>query len=68
MDGKGMVATHDLQLSTLEAEYPGIVRNYHFDIQVKEGEMLFDYKLKDGECKVFNASMLLKGIGVEIEN
>ncbi|MGJ1269324.1 MutS-related protein [Sphingobacterium spiritivorum] len=68
MDGKGMVATHDLQLSTLETEYPGIVRNYHFDIQVKEGEMLFDYKLKDGECKVFNASMLLKGIGVEIEN
>jgi len=67
MDGMGMVATHDLQLSTLEGEYPGVVRNYHFDIQVRDGEMLFDYKLKDGECKVFNASMLLKGIGVDIE-
>ncbi len=67
MDGKGMVATHDLQLSTLEGEYPGIMKNYHFDIQVRDGEMLFDYKLKEGECKVFNASMLLKGIGVDIE-
>ena len=66
MNGKGMVATHDLQLSKLAEEYPNDLVNYHFDIQVKDGEMLFDYKLKDGECKVFNASMLLKGIGVEV--
>jgi len=65
--GKGMVATHDLQLSTLADEYPQVVKNYHFDIQVIQGEMLFDYKLKIGECKVFNASMLLKGIGVDVE-
>lgn len=67
-EAKGMVATHDLQLATLAEEYPGKVQNYHFDIQVKEGEMLFDYKLKDGKCTVFNASMLLKGIGVDVES
>lgn len=67
-DGKGMVATHDLQLATLEEEYVGILQNYHFDIQVKEGEMLFDYKLKDGKCTVFNASMLLKGIGIDVDS
>lgn len=65
--GKGMVATHDLQLSTLADEYPQVVKNYHFDIQVIQDEMLFDYKLKIGECKIFNASMLLKGIGVDVE-
>lgn len=65
--GRGMVATHDLQLSTLADEYPKLVKNYHFDIQVIDGEMLFDYKLKIGECKIFNASMLLKGIGVDVE-
>ncbi|UIR56382.1 DNA mismatch repair protein MutS [Sphingobacterium sp. SRCM116780] len=65
--GKGMVATHDLQLSTLADEYPKVVKNYHFDIQVINDEMLFDYKLKIGECKIFNASMLLKGIGVDVE-
>ncbi len=66
MQGKGMVATHDLQLSTLEEEYPDVIKNYHFDIQVRDGEMLFDYKLKNGKCTVFNASMLLKDIGIEI--
>ena len=66
-NGKGMVATHDLQLSTLADEYPNVVKNYHFDIQVIDEEMLFDYKLKIGECKVFNASMLLRGIGVDVE-
>jgi len=67
MDGKGMVATHDLQLSSLEGEFPGEIKNYHFDIRVDEGQMLFDYKLKIGECKIFNASLLLKGIGVDID-
>ncbi len=67
MEGRGMVATHDLQLATLEEEYPGKVQNYHFDIQVSEGEMLFDYKLKHGRCSIFNASMLLKGIGIDVE-
>src|SRR5690606_36898532 len=65
-EGKGMIATHDLQLATLAEEYPDKVENYHFDIQVKEGEMLFDYNLKSGQCTVFNASMLLKGIGVDV--
>lgn len=68
MNGKGMVATHDLQLATLEEEYSGVLQNYHFDIQVIAGEMLFDYKLKDGKCTVFNASMLLKGIGIDVDN
>lgn len=63
----GMVATHDLQLAGLEQSYPGQIQNYHFDIQVRDGEMLFDYKLKDGECTIFNASILLKGIGIDVE-
>ncbi|MFD2552766.1 MutS-related protein [Sphingobacterium tabacisoli] len=68
MDGKGMVATHDLQLASLQDEYVGVLKNYHFDIQVENGEMLFDYKLKDGKCTIFNASLLLKGIGVEVDS
>lgn len=44
-----------------------MIRNYHFDIQVVDGEMLFDYRLKAGECKIFNASLLLRGIGIEVD-
>jgi hypothetical protein len=63
----GMVATHDLQIAHLETKYPDYVRNFYFDIQVKDGEMLFDYKIKHGECKTFNASLLLKQIGINVE-
>src|SRR5690606_11449551 len=64
--GRGMVATHDLKLSEMAIEYPSVLKNFHFDIQVQHGEMLFDYKLKEGACTIFNASMLLKGIGISV--
>jgi DNA mismatch repair ATPase MutS len=66
--GVGMVATHDLQIAELEKQYPDYIRNYYFDIQVKDCEMLFDYKIKHGECKTFNASLLLKRIGIDVES
>ncbi|MBW4888858.1 DNA mismatch repair protein MutS [Mucilaginibacter sp. HMF5004] len=65
--GVGLVATHDLQIALLEEKYPGYIRNFYFDIQVKGGEMLFDYKIKHGECKTFNASLLLKQIGIDVD-
>ena len=63
----GMVATHDLQIAELETKHPDYIRNFYFDIQVKDNEMLFDYKIKHGECKTFNASLLLKQIGIDVE-
>lgn len=66
--GVGMVATHDLQIAELEEDYPDYIRNFYFDIQVKDGEMLFDYKIKHGECKTFNASLLLKQIGIDVDS
>jgi hypothetical protein len=64
--GVGMVATHDLQIARLEDSYPDYVRNFYFDIQLFDGEMLFDYKMKHGECKTFNATLLLRQIGINI--
>lgn len=64
----GLVATHDLQIAELEKEFPNQLRNFHFDIQVENEEMFFDYKIKDGECKTFNASILLKAIGIDTGN
>ncbi|ACU02878.1 MutS-related protein [Pedobacter heparinus] len=61
-----LFATHDLQLSEMEEDHPEKIRNYHFDIQISEGEMNFDYKLKHGPCKTFNAALLLKQIGLTL--
>jgi hypothetical protein len=63
-----LFATHDLQLSEMAEDYPSQVRNYHFDIQLTEGEMNFDYKLKHGACKTFNAAILLKQIGLRLKD
>lgn len=60
-----LFATHDLQLSEMSSLYPGAIRNYHFDIQFAGGEMKFDYRLKSGACKTFNAALLLKEIGLD---
>jgi DNA mismatch repair ATPase MutS len=63
----GIVATHDLQIAELEKKYPDYIRNFYFDIRVQDGEMLFDYKIKNGECKTFNATILLEQIGIHID-
>ncbi|TBO40934.1 MutS-related protein [Pedobacter kyonggii] len=62
-----LFATHDLQLADLIIDHPETVRNFHFDIQITEGEMKFDYLLKQGPCKTFNAAILLKEIGLTLD-
>ena len=61
-----LVATHDLELTKLAEEFPADIRNYHFDVQVKEDELYFDYVLKGGICTSMNASLLMKKIGIEL--
>jgi DNA mismatch repair ATPase MutS len=63
-----LFATHDLQLSELKEIYVHAVRNFHFDIQLNEGEMDFDYQIKEGPCTIFNAAILLKQIGLSLDS
>lgn len=62
----GLIATHDLELAKLAEEFPSQVHNYHFDVQVANDELYFDYKLKRGVCQSMNASILMKKIGIEL--
>ena len=61
----GMVATHDIELAALQNDYPSAISNYHFDVQVSNDELYFDYLLKNGICQSLNASILMKKIGIE---
>ena len=61
-----MLATHDVELAQLQGDYPTNIHNYHFDAQIANEELYFDYKLKDGICKSINASILMKKIGIEL--
>ncbi len=62
-----VIATHDVALAGLEKEFPGNIKNYHFDVQVSGEELHFDYLLKPGICSSLNASLLMKKIGIEID-
>ena len=62
----GVLATHDLELAKLAEIYPENIKNYHFDVQVTNEELYFDYKLKTGICQSMNASILMKKIGIEL--
>ena len=61
-----IIATHDLDLANLKDEYPDNIINYHFDVQVSNDELFFDYRLKPGVCTSLNASILMKKIGIEL--
>jgi len=61
-----LIATHDLELTKLSAEFPASICNYHFDVQVNNEELFFDYKLKKGICTSMNASLLMKKIGIDL--
>lgn len=61
----GFVSTHDLELGQL-TDTSDFVRNYHFQSDLVDGELVFDYKLRDGICQSFNASQLMQAIGIEI--
>jgi len=61
-----MVATHDLRLAGLEKELPQSIENYHFDVKVNDEELFFDYLLTPGICSSFNASLLMKKMGIKV--
>lgn len=62
----GMIASHDVSLSQLQQQFPGVIHNYHFDVTIEGSELHFDYKLKQGVCRTLNATLLMKKIGIEI--
>lgn len=60
----GIIATHDLAVAELEAQYNGYVRNYCFESNIVNDELLFDYRLKPGVCSKLSASFLMKKMGI----
>lgn len=57
-------ATHDIELTRLlEEEYD----NYHFSEEVRDGDVMFDYKLQEGRATTRNAIRLLELMGYDKE-
>jgi DNA mismatch repair ATPase MutS len=66
LGASGAVTTHDLSITELSAERPGTIRNVHFRDEMKDGEMIFDYRLRDGVVTTTNALEVLRRAGVQV--
>ncbi len=67
MSGEGIqcfAATHDIELTHLLED---IYENYHFEEEIKEGDVLFNYQLREGRATTRNAIKLLEIIGYDSE-
>jgi hypothetical protein len=60
----GLVSTHDLALTDI-GESVGL-RNVHFQDELQNGLMTFDYKLRDGIVTRSNGLELMRSIGLEV--
>ena len=66
LEATGFVSTHDLELGRLEDTLPR-VKNYSFTSTIKQDEIHFDYRLREGVCQSFNASKLMAQMGIVLE-
>ncbi len=62
----GIVSTHDLALTEITESLGAVIRNQHFQDSVVDGEMRFDYKLRDGVVAKSNALELMRLIGLKV--
>ena len=60
------MSTHDLGITALEQELGGVGQNVHFEEQVAEGKMTFDYVLRPGIVQSSNALRLMRAVGIDV--
>ena len=66
-NGTGLISTHDLDLVGIADQVPNVA-NYHFEEQVADGRMLFDYSLRAGPSKTTNAVQIMQMEGLPVRD
>jgi MutS domain V len=62
----GLMTTHDLALARIVEELQPPGANYHFEDQILNGKMSFDYRLRPGVVQKSNALELMRSVGLEV--
>ena len=60
----GAIATHDIEVCLTTNSYPEILTNQCFEVEIRDNELFFDYKLRNGICKNKSATFLMQKMGV----
>jgi hypothetical protein len=62
----GLISTHDLALTEVEGLKPGTIVNVHFQDELVDGKLKFDFKLQPGIVTKSNGIELMRSIGLEV--
>ncbi len=62
----GLITTHDLALAEIAESMDGRAANVHFEDQIEDGQILFDYRMRPGVVRKSNAIELMRSVGLEI--
>ena len=62
----GLITTHDLALTEMVDALGSTASNAHFEDQLTDGQMSFDYRLRPGVITRGNALALMRAIGLEV--
>jgi hypothetical protein len=63
----GLITTHDLALTKIAADLQPPGANFHFEDQLTDGRMTFDYILRPGVVEKSNALELMRSLGLDIK-
>lgn len=61
----GLISTHDLALTEIAGDDRAL-RNVHFEERIEDGEMSFDFKLRDGVVTTRNGVALMRLVGLKV--
>ena len=64
LNAVGVIATHDLLLGEMIKIFPDNIKNYCFEVDIKDDQLYFDYKLRTGISQNLNATFLMKKMGI----
>ena len=62
----GLITTHDLALAEVAEELGERAGNVHFEDQIEQGQIHFDYVMRPGVVRKSNAIELMRQVGLEI--
>ena len=62
----GLVSTHDLALTDLAGLDAQALVNVHFQDEIQDGRLVFDFKLQPGIVTKSNGIELMRSIGLDV--
>ncbi len=62
----GLISTHDLALTDIAGLQPGAIKNVHFQDELEDGKLKFDFKLQPGVVTKSNGIELMRSIGLDV--